>query len=372
MKCRRLSRTTGAVTLSFIFGGCTSMSVSDCPSPEHWYNPFSVLGHNVPRVRSAKYRMAMADVPRAATRFAPYALMSAYAYFDKEDCPNYTKDPAKKEKLRVAKERIQTKLDAFNQPDSFKPVFFAEGNRGCEDALGLMYHVWHSEKRNELVIAFRGTSNAPDWWYGNLWPVSHLVSEKTQYSKVQEQVDVILKAAKADPDLASAKVIVTGHSLGGGLAQHALYSYPKGIHQAVVFDPSIITGYTTIKGSERVTQCNCTSGLGAEAPIIRVYESNEILSNLRIFHKIFYPAHLHIQEVRFNYDSSIWGTHSHSIDALSRALAKDAIEPQQSAAEGWYASTNASCTAEFKEAQVKACDKASEAAICRISAPERH
>lgn len=367
MKYRRLSHATTICSLSFILGGCTHMSVSDCPAPKDWYNPFSVLGHDVPRVRSAKYRMALGDVPSAATRFAPYALMSAYAYFDKEGCPGTTQSAAEIERIRAEAITVRETLTNFDRAKPFTPVEELEGNHGCEDRFGLMYRVWHSPDRNELVIAFRGTSDARDWWYGNLWPLSRGLTEKTQYSEVQRHVRNVLDKVKATPNLSGAKVIVTGHSLGGGLAQHALYSYPKEIHQAVVFDPSIITGYTAIDGAERVALCNCSRDLGAEAPIIRVYESNEILSNLRIFHKIFYPAHLHIQEVRFNYDSSTFGTHSHNMARLATALAGDAIRPPQEAHADWFASSVAKCTKLFKKAQEQKCKQASTAAMCTAS-----
>lgn len=365
MKSRDFLRVTCAAVLSAWLGGCTHLSVSDCPEPEHWYQPFAVLGQDVPRVRSASYRMAIPDRANAAARFAPYALMSAYAYYDKEDCPKRSSNPTLLEAQEIHAKLAR--LDPFG-PFDRKPAL--EDLQGCEDNLGLMYHVWYSPRRNELVIAFRGTSGGGDWWYGNLWPLSRWFTGQTQYDVVRARVgEILVKAQTGQEFPTKPKVVVTGHSLGGGLAQHALYSHPKDIHQAIVFDPSIITGYTSIDGAERVALCNCANDLGAEAPIIRIYESYEILSNMRIFHKLFFPAHLYIQEVRFAYDQSLLGTHSHNMAALANSLALDALQVRKDVGSPWYASADSQCTKKFEDAQSHACRDAFNSPICRTHFP---
>jgi pimeloyl-ACP methyl ester carboxylesterase len=361
MRRRLASKAAAIAALSSLLWGCTHFGVDDCPKGEHWYAP-SVLGKDTPRVRSSNLRMELGNQYRAAARFAPYALMSAYAYFDKPSCEG--RNPRKTDTDDAIK--IKEELNALGPAGAFVHHPELEKPGGCEDGLGLMYHVWHYAPKNEIVIAFRGTSTPNDWWYGNLWPLSRGLSKETQYSEVRQQVAEILAQIKQNPGLPKdAKIIVAGHSLGGGLAQHALYSYPTSIHQAIVFDPSIWTGYTSIEGAERVTYCNCANDLGAEAPIIRVYESYEILSNLRIFHKTFFPPHLHIQEVRFTYNTSRLGTAGHNMADLARALGKDALDSRAGSDAPWYASSVKACTEDFKREHVASCVEAAKSNVCQ-------
>lgn len=345
--------------------GCTHIVVDDCPAAEHWYRP-SVLGKDTPRVRSSEVRMELANQYPAAKRFAPYALMSAYAYFDEPGCTG-------KNSRRTDKDdavRIREQLTALGEADTFVRRQDLEVLGGCEDDTGLMYHVWQSAPRSEIVIAFRGTSTLNDWWYGNLWPVSRILSRKTQYSEVQQHVAKVIALLNAR-QLPGATIVVTGHSLGGGLAQHALYSYPNSIRQAIVFDPSLWTGYTSIEGAERVVSCNCANDLGAEAPIIRIYESYEILSNLRIFHKMLFPSHLHIQEVRFAYEPSRIGTAGHSMADLATAMGKDARDLRAKASGPWFSSPIQACTEQFEKRHVASCTEASQSKVCQAPANSR-
>ena len=79
-----------------------------------------------------------------------------------------------------------------------------------------------------MVIAFRGTSNTPDWLYGNLWWFTRFFIKDNQYSRSTKLLEAVLKQLNEDAQRAgkpSPKIVATGHSLGGGLAQHALYNF---------------------------------------------------------------------------------------------------------------------------------------------------
>ena len=145
--------------------------------------------------------------------------------------------------------------------------------------------------------------------------------------------------------------------MGGGLAQHALYNYPSAIKQAVVFDPSSVTGYVESKHGKEVLGCACDGDLKTEAKIIRVYESDEILSNLRIWHKLFFPSHLQIQEVRFAFDHGQNSVAAHGIRELTVRMQDESRKPidEAMAREPWYASSAPGCTKKIEDAQRTEC-----------------
>ena len=129
------------------------------------------------------------------------------------------------------------------------------------------------------------------------------------------------------------------------------------IRQAVVFAPSAVTGYVASRRGREVLECDCDRELGTEARIIRVYESDEILSNLRIWHKVFLPSHLQIQEVRFAFYHGGNPVRAHSMQDLVRGLERKSKEafPPGMAAQPWYASASAACTRKLEAAQSAAC-----------------
>jgi hypothetical protein len=82
----------------------------------------------------------------------------------------------------------------------------------------------------------------------------------------------------------------TGHSLGGGLAQNLAYSDTR-IKDAIVFDPSPVTGYSTVVKDSEVN-CNVR--------VLRIYERGEALQYVRATIRLFYTLSRNIQEVAFN------------------------------------------------------------------------
>ena len=94
----------------------------------------------------------------------------------------------------------------------------------------------------------------------------------------------------------------TGHSLGGGLAQAVLYEQVNSIDfsQAYAFSPSPATAYTSRIDKSEFAPYILNENY-PEPRIYRIYESYEILSNLRIPHKMIFPPERWINEVRFNF-----------------------------------------------------------------------
>lgn len=88
------------------------------------------------------------------------------------------------------------------------------------------------EDREEIIIAFTGSNSFDDWFGTNL----SLFANMDQYNEARAYTLKMLE----DPRVRGRKVVVTGISLGGGLAVHVVKSPLTGpfIEQAWVFNPS--------------------------------------------------------------------------------------------------------------------------------------
>lgn len=360
-----LRRAAGAFAL-LMMCACTHLGVEDCPE--------DVLGRNdlgSARLRTSHYRVMLQDPPMAAARFLPYAIMSSYAYRLGAGCA----DPgnARDDDAKVGDKRDSELLaDLAHTTRSWEKWERAKLDSkiapSCEDDQGLMYHVWERKVGNQIfvVIAFRGTSGDGDWIYGNLWPVSHFVYKDNQLTRASAAVNEIIAhyRAKTGPNGPTVRFVTTGHSLGGGLAQHVLYAFPKDIEQAVVFDPSSITGFTSVPLELQKEGCSCNQSLGPEGRIIRVYQTYEILTNLRIVHKTVFPPERHVQEVRFPYPGSWNAVTRHSMQDFAGNL-NGQSKPYWGGADTslWYKSEEketgggkkTTCSATLIEAQARSC-----------------
>ncbi len=326
------------VLLLAVLQGCTHFAVEDCGG--------EVLGNNEPRIRSSHFRMLIADLPAAANRFVPYAAMSALAYAEDANCG------ATEPRIAAAeRDRLETELAARG----WREVKDVQWVPPCENDVGLFFRVWASESdTRQVVVAFRGTWGMKDWLYGNLHWVTRFLPMEDQYSQARKAAQHVFDRFPADP-LKATHFYATGHSLGGGLAQHVLYSHPTRIDQAIAFDPSSATGFADQSSTNKVLGCQCNlEDLTGEPRIFRVYDAYEILSNLRIFHKIFLPPERHIQEVRFPNEAS------HSMKGLANYLISKAKSTAVYAVP-WYAgkgsyTSSESCTAAFVKSQKDSCD----------------
>lgn len=310
-----------------------------------------VLGKDVARIRSSQVRMKLAYPARAAARFVPFAAMSALAYWEAADC-------GRKHKLTVEDRLdLESILNPPGGKDRWEHVEALEPEGPCEDELGLYYNVWvrDSEGWRDVVVAFRGTWGGSDWTYGNLRWFTRPFTAEDQYERarrISQRVRAYFAAITRTP----LRFYATGHSLGGGLAQDVLYDAPTSYRQAIVFDSSSITGFTDQSIEHRTQACACAPDLGSEARIYRVYESYEVLTHLRVWHKLVFPTNRHVQEVRFPFVDSPNLIGQHSMVKLARNLAKLAKDAGgQSAAGPWYSGEGRGCTERFEALLRKSC-----------------
>jgi hypothetical protein len=81
------------------------------------------------------------------------------------------------------------------------------------DEIGFAYTVFGRRvngKVREIIIAYRGTENLADWWYGNIRSDQNLRGHEL-YKKWRKKADAMGR---------DVKVTVTGHSLGGAISTY--------------------------------------------------------------------------------------------------------------------------------------------------------
>ena len=348
----------------FALAGCTHLAVQDCPDGE-------VLGKEEVRLRTSHYRVILASPADAAARVLPYALMSAFAYRLGEGC----KDAGNE--IRVTDDRANELLDwlgkASGDSNKWKPEpslgmkdVNDAGRVGCEDDTGLMFHVWQRkvEQQTYVAIAFRGTSGDNDWVYANLWWFTRFFLKDNQLTRSEAFAKAVIDhfdgqaRANGEPP---PRYVTTGHSLGGGLAQHVLYAYPEKIEQAIVFDPTSVTGFVGVPKESRAQACACDPRATPEARFIRAYQTHEILVNLRVFHKLAFAPERHIHELRFPFKTSWNPVAKHSMqDFATNLYMSSGDHVWNGSKQGWLASkTDASgvdiCTGKMTGAQDASC-----------------
>lgn len=127
-----------------------------------------------------------------------------------------------------------------------------------------------------VMVAFRGTESFLNWddmVNGNFSPVTRWLPSKNQYQMAISEFNNIRQKAELSAHGKSIYYFVTGHSLGGGLAQHVAETFP--CVSAVVFNTSPITLATWLDPRSR------------GGYIIDIYENHD---PLRIITNIFRPA----------------------------------------------------------------------------------
>ena len=186
---------------------------------------------------------------------------------------------------------------------------------------GLAYEVWRNEKHRILAIVFRGTVLGKSSLIANLhWLFRYLPFIADQYDQIKDVVPKVVD--KLSEDISNGfRICATGHSLGGGLAQHAVYLHPK-ITTAFAFNASPVTAWSDIEESERIKN---VSG----SKIYRVHETGEALEFLRLLMKIGYVFNPrpnvdpYFVEFRFNLIKGFaFSIKQHSIAPLACELRK--------------------------------------------------
>jgi Lipase (class 3) len=211
---------------------------------------------------------------------------------------------------------------------------------------GLFLFVLERESTpREIVVVFEGTnfSELPDWTANLRWFLRFIPGFEDQYSltakKVAEEFysrlsstpsNYILDPTKETlyhPGGDPIKIVSTGHSLGGGLAQHFAYTFkqvpPTGkgprVAEVFAFNPSPVTGWFTTTDPPRSHNAH---GLR----INRIFEHGEVLAYIRLFtNRLFsHGEHPSVWEYRYNFDPKANIIRNHSMRSLACGLYKAA------------------------------------------------
>lgn len=132
---------------------------------------------------------------------------------------------------------------------------------------GLSYDVYYhdTQERLDVMVAYRGTDDGLDRdWIANASWVTQWFNPWDQYRQTRNEYEGVMERAIKAANGKPVSFVATGHSLGGGLAQHVAHVYP--CTSAVVFNTSFVTN-TTIYGSFNPI-------------IIKLYEKGDVFESL--------------------------------------------------------------------------------------------
>jgi hypothetical protein len=306
--------------------------------------------------------MLLANSHAAAARLAPFAAMSALVYEDLPDCLTCG-EPKLSDKDRQYFEKSLAEAGWNSNHPSLKQP-------NVTDSLGTYYRVWTRTREDalEVVVAFRGTDGGiKDWTNGNLRWITRIFPGEDQYQASRrymgEIVEFFESGAGKPAENRRVRYFTTGHSLGGGLAQNALYTFPDLVLQAFAFDPSPVTGFRDNAKPVRRAGCDCRwKELGGEARVYRIFDRKDVLAKARFLLKLALPLNRQIQEVRFDTGAG------HSVAKLARELGASAGRFDGVATHAWFAGLpdieGEDCSKLFTSALETSCTGINETRYC--------
>lgn len=218
-----------------------------------------------------------------------YALLAATAYGGEDTigayCPSGT-----------LQKRHWAPMDGYLDADGLD-----YGRPGRISIPGLGFRLWKDQaaKGNRFALVFRGTDfrEFGDWYSNARWFTRLNPFTWDQYGQIRTLMPLLIK--RLDAEFGDYQLISIGHSLGGGLAQHAAFNTDR-IRAVYAFDTSPVTAASSI--DPRVKK-QYRQGLR----IFRSYEAGEVLAGVRWVGRRVLPlskANPKIVEVRFNLRST--------------------------------------------------------------------
>lgn len=223
-----------------------------------------------------------------AHRFGLMALFAEAVY--RRDLDDNAKDGKGCAYLTAPAQKDNAEVTRYGMPNGhlgkagwqrWKPEAAPENVTACLDHdSGLYYetYVYRNDdgKYEEAVIAIRGTENRAGQafkdWGSNL--TAFFGFEPRQYAVARLHMPPLIKALESVlvPQNDGAKIYVTGHSLGGGLAQQTGYQSKK-VKEVFTFNTSPVTNWSHLRLDGKIDNAY---------PIFhRIYHGGEILEKVR-------------------------------------------------------------------------------------------
>jgi len=162
---------------------------------------------------------------------------------------------------------------------------------------GLSYEIWEKHDADQIIVAlvFRGNDEAVDWRTNLRWVTRYTPFVKDQYMQVQSLSPLLVDEIHKRHRGKYIRIVTTGHSMGGGLAQQAAYASVR-IKEVFAFEPSPVTGFYSVPDPPR-------SANAKGIVVRRIYERGEVLTTFRRLVRWLNPLSLKdsaIIEIRFN------------------------------------------------------------------------
>ena len=333
-KVERTNSLLFVLLLQMLISGCAAMS----------QDPKTVL---IREPGNRTYNPAV-SISESAKELWEYAVLSENVYTDGWSVPS---PRTRQQPSSTMSSRNAEQLDAYSAacaPEGRLPLsgwkmwdnFPSETLRDKARDVGLYMEVWEKTVSPPIVaVVFRGTEffSWRDWmsnfrWFS--WLLRFLPTYSDQYTVVAQDTgkevleDLKTRIENERDRYKDVRIITTGHSLGGGLAQHLAYSLPEiqssdgsnlpRVSSVYAFDPSPVTGWYSVKSDLRTKNAK---GL----KIDRIFEHGEILSYARLLLSYANPPAANdpaIREIRYNFVQSINPFSSHSMRLIACALAE--------------------------------------------------
>lgn len=190
-------------------------------------------------------------------------------------------------------------------------------NGACYNSGGLFFETYvHDNGQGEFdkaVIAFRGTEfKTYADWKANLSGI--IPSRKNEYIAAKEAAIPLIQVLK---NSGAKEIYLTGHSLGGGLAQEIAY-LSADVTATYTFNTSPVTGWMKQKFE---------GGVVVDNPIIhRVYMSKEVLSYIRKITSHFNYKLPNRTDYMFNYLNTKDPLKAHEMSELTCNFARRVTE----------------------------------------------
>lgn len=222
-----------------------------------------------------------------ADRVAIYAMMASNAYVRNDDHDLFDLEALGWKKVDTNGRTISNRTNSYSPKTTLGSIFS-----------NLQYDIWEDLSSAESVIAFKGT----DEWLD--WPVSNLSAPlSVSYKSAKKHVAAYLTRHH------DRKVVITGHSLGGGIALSV--SLWLGV-PAFAFNPSPRV-FDGIKNTAR------------DAERLVIFQHSDVLENFRRAHPTFARkvSYEQVIETQFSYGNR----DAHRSDLMAEGLLACAEKP---------------------------------------------